>query len=343
MGAHDTTQGRSHKLCLSIIDSAIIAAEKIDGGEDGYVQSAADPRDVIDERQIGPETVSLVRGADRCELLPQLGGSIGAWTVDGQQMLRTANAVSIAARDPFGMGSFPLVPYSNRIGNATFEWDGKIHTLARNFLPETNAIHGVGFERSWQVQGGTSDSILLKLLHQPDAGWPWPFEARQRITIAERELTLDLTAINLASRPVPLAFGHHPYFPQRGATLMFRARGVWMVGDDGLPSERVKTAGAFDFSRPTPVEGCAIDHCFTGWTGPACISWLEKPYALEIAASWTLPCAVVYIKQGAEGFCFEPVPHINNALNLHDREPAMPVVAPGETFRASIHFRAIRR
>jgi aldose 1-epimerase len=317
--------------------------EKIDGGENGYVQSAADPLDVIDERQIGSEAVSLVRGADRCELLPQLGGSIGAWTVDGQPMLRTASAASIAARDPFGTGSFPLVPYSNRIGHAAFEWDGKIHTLARNFSPETNAIHGVGFERPWQVQGGTSDSVLLKLLHQPDAGWPWPFEARQRITIAERELTLDLTAINLASRPVPLAFGHHPYFPQRGASLTFRARGVWMVGDDGLPSERVKTGGAFDFSRPTPVEGCAIDHCFTGWTGPACISWLEKPYALEIAASWTLPCAVVYIKQGAEGFCFEPVPHINNALNLHDREPAMPVAAPGETFRASIHFRAIKR
>jgi aldose 1-epimerase len=210
--AHDTTQGRTDKLCLSIIDSAIIAADKIDGGENGYVQSAADPLDVIDERQIGSEAVTLVHGADRCELLPQLGGSIGAWTVDGQQMLRTASAASIAARDPFGMGSFPLVPYSNRIGNATFEWDGKIHTLARNFLPEPNAIHGVRFERSWQVQGGTSDSVLLKLLHQPDAGWPWPFEARQRITIAERELTLDLTAINLASRPVPLASATIPTF-----------------------------------------------------------------------------------------------------------------------------------
>ena len=77
---------------------------------------------------------------------------------------------------------------------------------------------------------------------------------------------------------------------------------------------------------------------------PRVFPWLDLPFALEITGSWTLPCAVVYIKQGAEGFCFEPVPcTINNALNLHDREPAVPVVAPGETFRASIHFRAIRR
>jgi aldose 1-epimerase len=298
---------------------------------------------VIDEREVGVEAFSLVCGTDRCEILPLLGGSIAAWTVDGQPMLRTASPAGIAARNPFEMASFPLVPYSNRIGNGTFDWNGKIFTLARNFPPEPHAIHGVGFERTWQVHGGSGDSVLLKLIHQPDAGWPWPFEARQRITLAERELTLDMTAINLASRPVPLAFGHHPYFPQRGASLSFRARGLWLVGDDGLPSERVKTGGRFDFSQPKSVEGCAIDHCFTGWTGPACISWLDKPFALEITGSWTLPCAVVYIKQGAEGFCFEPVPHINNALNLHDREPAIPVIAPGETFRASIRFRAIRR
>jgi aldose 1-epimerase len=298
---------------------------------------------VIEERQSGSETFALVRGSDRCELLPHLGGSIGAWTVDGQPMLRTAGAAGIAARDPFTMASFPLVPYSNRIGNAAFEWNGKTVTLARNFAPEPHAIHGVGFERSWQVQGATGDSVLLKMVHQPDAGWPWPFEARQRVTIAEHQLTLDLMAINLASRPVPLAFGHHPYFSQRGASLAFRARGVWLVGDDGLPSERVKTGGRFDFSQAKSVEDCTVDHCFTGWTGPACISWQDAPFALEIMGSWTLPCAVVYIKKGAEGFCFEPVPHINNALNLHDREPAMPVIAPGESFRASIHFRAVKR
>jgi aldose 1-epimerase len=298
---------------------------------------------VIDEREIGVEAFSLNCGNDRCDVLPGLGGSIGAWTVDGQPMLRTATAAGIAAHNPFEMASFPLVPYSNRIGNAAFEWNGKVVSLARNFPPEPHAIHGIGFELAWQVHGGSGDSVLLRLTHQPDGGWPWPFEARQRITLAERELMLDLTATNLASRPVPLAFGHHPYFLQRGASLAFRARGVWLVGEDGLPSERARTGGGFDFSQGRSVEGCAIDHCFTGWTGPACISWQDQPFALEITGSPTLPCAVVYIKPGAAGFCFEPVPHINNALHLHDREPAIPVIAPGQSFRASIRFRAVKR
>jgi aldose 1-epimerase len=241
------------------------------------------------------------------------------------------------------MASFPLVPYSNRIGNGTFEWNGNIITLARNFPPEPHAIHGVGFERPWLCAARTADSTLLTLTHQPDASWPWAFKARQRITIAERALTLDLSAINLAPHPVPLAFGHHPYFPQCGAYLTFRARGVWLVGDDSLPSERVAPSGKFDYSQATPVEGGDIDHCFTGWSGSAYIAWPEKPLALEISGSLTLPCAVIYIRHAAEGFCFEPVPHINNALNLREHEPAMPVVAPGETFRAGVRFRAVMR
>jgi galactose mutarotase-like enzyme len=42
-------------------------------------------------------------------------------------MLRTASAEAIAAHDPLGMASFPLVPYSNRIADARFGWAGQTH------------------------------------------------------------------------------------------------------------------------------------------------------------------------------------------------------------------------
>ncbi len=258
-------------------------------------------------------------------------------------MLRAASAASIAAGDPFGMASFPLVPYSNRIGNGTFEWDGSIFRLTRNFPPEPHAIHGVGFERPWRCAERSADSALLTLVHQPDGSWPWAFEARQRITLAERVLTLDLSAINLAPRPVPLAFGHHPYLLRAGAYLTFDAQGVWLMGDDALPRECVDVDGKFDFSQATPVENRDVDNCFAGWSGAACVAWPDKPLALEITASATLPGAVVYIRNGAEGFCFEPVPHINNSLNLRGQEPSMPIIAPGAAFNASVRLRAVVR
>jgi aldose 1-epimerase len=289
------------------------------------------------------ETLTLIHGAARCDILPQVGGSIGTWSVNGQEMLRTASEAGIAARNPYATAGFPLVPYSNRIGQGSFEWRGKLVALARNFPPEPHAIHGVGFERPWQVRTRSSNSALLCLAHRPDAAWPWAFEARQRITLSDDMLILEFEAVNLESQAVPLAFGHHPYFPRSGARLTFHAQGVWMVGDDGLPRELAQPAGKYDFSKGTAVENADIDHCFTGWNGVAIVAWPHKTQALAISGSRELSSAVVYIRRGLDAFCFEPVAHINNALNRADRESSMPVIAPGESFESSIRFRAIRR
>jgi aldose 1-epimerase len=297
---------------------------------------------MLHEKSI-PDILTLSHGTGRCDVIPALGGSIAAWSVGGQRMMRSASDFSIATKDPFGMASFPLVPYSNRIGNGSFEWDGKRYALARNFPPEPHAIHGVGFDRPWQLRARAADSVTLVLNHRPGASWPFAFEAQQRITLGQATLTIEMSAVNLADRAVPLAFGHHPYFPRGGAFLKFRAQGVWLVGDDGLPSLRVVPFDKFDYSSAMSVARGEIDHCFVGWDRVAEIAWPDWPLALEITASEALPCAVVCIRSDIGGFCFEPVPHIVDALNRRDREYAMPVIAPGKSFTASIHFRAVKR
>jgi aldose 1-epimerase len=289
------------------------------------------------------DILTLSHGMDRCDLIPELGGSIAAWTVNGQGMMRSASALSIAAKDPFGMASFPLVPYSNRIGCGSFEWDGKWFALARNFSPEPHAIHGVGFQRPWQVRKRTAESATMVLNHGPGASWPFAFEAEQRISLSEAGLLIEMRAVNLADRAVPLGFGHHPYFPRGGAFLNFRAQGVWLVGDDGLPSLRVVPFGKFDYSNAMEVARGDIDHCFVGWERKAEIFWPDRPLALEITASDGLPCAVVCIRSDEDGFCFEPVPHSNDAVNRRETDYGMPVIAPGESFTASIRFRALKR
>ena len=101
--------------------------------------------------------------------------------------------------------------------------------------------------------------------------------------------------------------------------------------------------GRFDFSKGASVDDADIDHCFTGWNGLAIVTWPDKAQALGITASRELSNAVVYLRRELDAFCFEPVAHINNALNRSDRETAMPVIASGGSFEASIRFRAIRR
>ena len=72
-----------------------------------------------------PELVSIVCGDNISTICPALGGSIIGWSVGEQEMLRRADADAIASGDPLAMASFPLVPFSNRIGNAQFIWKGR--------------------------------------------------------------------------------------------------------------------------------------------------------------------------------------------------------------------------
>ena len=289
------------------------------------------------------DALILNSGTAQCTLYPGIGGSLGGWTVDGQDILHAVSDEDVASRDPLRMSSFPLVPYSNRIGDARFDWAGDRVQLAPNFPPEPHAIHGVGWKRRWGVVRSHDDMVQLRYEHKPDTHWPWAFTAEQTITLSGTSLTLNLRARNDHGTPVPLAFGHHPYFDAAGARLHFDAARVWMSGADALPTEAIAPAGDFDFRVGAEVEGRAVDHCYAGWTGATRIDWARRAYTLEITATPSLPAAVIYIPNGGDNFCFEPVPHINNALNLAGKVPTIPIIEPGEWFTAAIIMQALRR
>ncbi|WP_231733791.1 aldose 1-epimerase [Sphingomonas sp. CCH9-H8] len=246
-----------------------------------------------------------------------------SWTIDGRPMLRTASAEAIAAGDPLGMASFPLVPFSNRIADARFDWAGETHAIAPNFAPEPHAIHGIGWTSDWTVQEARDDRAVLVLDHHGDARWPFAFAAEQQVELTADTLTVTLTARNLEAFDAPLACGHHPYFPAAGARLHFAAERRWPPDARMLPSEPVEIADRkVDFA----VAERALDCAFSGWDGVASISWPDAALRIESEVDH----AVVYTPAGAPHFCFEPVAHLPNALSV--------VVAPGATHRATLRL-----
>jgi aldose 1-epimerase len=282
--------------------------------------------------------VTLRVGNAVCEILPGLGGSIARWAICEQEIFRRATPESIERRDPLGMATFPLVPYSNRIGGGRFNWAGQSHHIGLNFPPEPHALHGTGWTGIWACERLSETSVLLRFAQEANCHWPWAFEAEQRILLEADCLSLQLSARNLSGSDAPLAFGHHPYFDSEGATLVFSAAELWTTGADGLPENPTPPAGQFDFATAQPVQGRALDNGYAGWDGKAYVSWADRPLALDIEADMT--AAVVYVPEGGKAFCFEPVPHIINALNLPNHGPQMPVVRSGATFQAEVKFTA---
>jgi aldose 1-epimerase len=287
------------------------------------------------------QRINLIAGESRCMLAPELGGSILSWAVAGQPMLRSATEQEITSGKRLGLASFPLVPWSNRIAGGRFVWGACEVAITPNFAPEPHAIHGIGWNEAWAVEALSQNSVTLTLQHPGDARWPWAFLARQSLSVEADRLTVAMSALNLSAESAPLGFGHHPYFDREGASLRFTAKRVWMNDEDMLPMQSEVPSGAFDFSADGSLEGRVVDHCFSGWDGAACIAWDSRPFGLSVTSD--LPAAVVYVPQGGDRFCFEPVPHSNNAINRADANPPMPVIAPGGSFEASLCFKAVPR
>jgi aldose 1-epimerase len=281
-----------------------------------------------------PALVTLSDHRSQCVLCPEMGGGVLGWMVDGQPMLRTLDDDAVATGNPLMLASFPLVPYSNRIGHARFDWGEHTIQLPLNFLPEPHAIHGLGWIRPWQVETLEAHRCTLTMEHEGDEHWPFAFSASQSFELYDGTLEITSTAINRCDQPAPLGFGHHHYFDQQGASLRFNAEAVLMNAQNALPQDAVVPDGQFDFGEGGAVFGRDIDHCYANWDGHAEIRWESRPLALSIRAN--LGAAVVYIPAGGDAFCFEPVPHVNNALNRPDLSPAMPVIQPGAAFMSKI-------
>ena len=270
-------------------------------------------------------TFELHAGALRLALRPDLGGSIaGLWHRD-TPILRSADPALLAG--PRQAGSFPLVPYSNRLGYRHFRWKGREYTTQPNFDDEPHSLHGVGWRRPWEVVSTSAVEVVLRYRHVADADWPFDFEASQYFNLTPHALHVQMVFTNTAPLAQPVGLGWHPYFPKRERSrLHIELAQRWDSDATRLPTRRIAQPGI-----DSAVAHLSFDHCFEGWSGPARIR--DEKFSLQLSAS--LPYLVVYTPQDKDYFCVEPVSHVSNAIHMADPTGlGLRTVQPGETLDA---------
>src|SRR5205823_1299050 len=114
-------------------------------------------------------------------------------------ILRPTPDEALASSNVRLASSYPLVPYSNRIRDASLAFGGAHFQLMRNFGDSPHSIHGVGWQRPWTVATATPTRAMLALVHDAKgdeaSAWPWPFRAVQTFDLAsDRDTRCVLTA-----------------------------------------------------------------------------------------------------------------------------------------------------
>jgi aldose 1-epimerase len=295
------------------------------------------------------QTISLAAGPLTVTLAPDAGGSIAAFTVARNgaalDVMRPASPEALAARDPLGMASFPMIPYCGRIARAQFDFGGASHALERNFGDSPHAIHGNAWQRPWTVAAHGADRAELVLDHdarERQREWPYSYRARQVFALTPEALRVDVEVVNRDGRPMPLSFGLHPYFPMTpNAALTTRLAGMWENDEAMLPSGVVPVPRDLDFDAGRRLADVLVDACFSEWGGEATLRWPEAALELRIAAAAPFTQFVVYTPPHREYFCAEPQSAAPDAINVTARgvkDAGLIVLPPGKTARAYAVF-----
>ena len=279
-----------------------------------------------------PEVVRLTSTPLVLELAPWLGGSIARLDyVRESVMTPVLRGAEGSPESVLDTGSFPLVPYSNRIRGGRFFFRGADVRIAANMPPDPSPLHGQGWLGPWETLAADGSSAELRFRHEPGE-WPWRYEARQRFDLSETALDIALSCRNMSDEPMPCGLGQHPYFHCTPETrLDTQVEGAWTIDENVLPVERVPATGRYDL-RNRLVCGQDLDHGFDGWGGRATIRTPGVPFTIEMSSP-EAKCFQLYSPTSGGIFVAEPVTHTNAALNAPEEEwprLGLRVLEPGE-------------
>jgi aldose 1-epimerase len=303
------------------------------------------------------ETIELSAGSARAVIAPAIGGSIAAFESDGQAILRPTPEKALAEGAVRSFACFPLIPFSNRIADATLHWAGREYGLARTIDAEPHAIHGNGWQRAWSVTRRDASRLAIELEHDASGTrareWPFPYRARQRFDLIADALAvrleLELDIENTGADAFPFGLGWHPYFERDARTeLGFAAGGVWHTDPSRLPTRFDAIPPRWNFDPPRPIGATIIDNCFAGWRPPVTVRWPARKLTAEIAADPTCDYLVVFVPSGKTGgktfFALEPVTHMTDAFNRASevRDTGTRVLAPGACFSCTMSISVSR-
>lgn len=279
--------------------------------------------------------LELSAGDYALTIAPELGGSLRSFTRRGEPLMRTATGPTV-----LDAACFPLVPFSNRIAHGHFEWEGRHVRLSPNFpgSDHPHPLHGFGWTSDWTIIDCDGCSAVLEHRY-PGGEWPWPYTARQLVKLAEDGLVLELSVTNLGDSRMPAGLGFHPYFPRNEQTTV-RAlhKGEWQNDSNCLPLVRSESSKAVDWWRGKPAASRLVDTVYCDRSGPITIAWPDRDLRLDIEGSPSLTHTAIYVPNGADWFCVEPVTHPTNALNLGLKKSGMHVLQPLEMFAVQAAF-----
>ena len=241
-----------------------------------------------------------------------------------------------------------LIPWPNRIADATYHFAGSAFRLPVTEPRTGCAIHGLTHSMPWQLVDHAAASVTLGLDLAPQEGYPFHLELRATYSLAENGLSVRVSATNRGDAACPFGAGAHPYVRLAGSALVdsallhVPADATLEADARGIPTgaERSVDGTDFDFRSPRPIGSLVLDTAFTrlragddgntrmALTSPdgrhGVVVWLDRSHGhVMIYSGDTLPD----VTRRRRGLAIEPMTCAPDAFNSG---AGLIVLQPGE-------------
>ena len=259
--------------------------------------------------------IILKDGALTATVYPDYGGMLGKLNLSGIEILHL-NEARLPQGAVLAGGNPVLFPFPSKTADDRYELNGKTYRMP---------FHGLVRDSAFGVEEVTPSSVTL--LRTGCREWMkdlYPFDFELRLTYALEGGALRLTARvnNGSDRPMPHAFGWHPYFVTTDkASAYLKANMGYCERWDDAGKTAVPTG--VDLTPP-------VDYVFSGRTGDT--AELVSPadgYGVRIRSSDAFR-ALIACTLFPGTTCVEPWIGLPNAINTREN---LQWIAPGEEAR----------
>jgi aldose 1-epimerase len=303
--------------------------------------------------------VQIEAQAERAVIVPEAGFQCLSYRVGALDIVASPKDPAADWKaHPFRSGIPILFPWPGRIADGRFTYRGRQIELPINDPPHNCAIHGLIYNRVFEVIRRGPYFVAARLDSRTDADlsakWPFPFALELDYEVGNG-LRLRAVIENVGAGPMPFGIGAHPYFhapldPQ-GARAAMQIEGVvdrhWQLDDRLLPTGELEPlSGRTDLRHPVTLGDNTYDDAFTldANRGEVAARLIDPKLkmALELRASPAFKHLVAYAPPTPSVVALEPYTCGPNAFNLASNgidASGMLELQPGARFEASFEIR----
>lgn len=304
------------------------------------------------------EFITIEAQAEQAVIVPEWGFQCRSYRVGSLDVVAgPKDPESDWKAHPFRSGIPILFPWPGRIADGRFSYCGREVVLPINDPSHNCAIHGLTYNRPFEVTRRGPYFVAARLDSRTDADfnklWPFPFVLDLDYEIGNG-LRLHAAVENVGPSAMPFGLGAHPYFhaplDPKGTRGAIEVEGNidrhWQLDARLLPTGTLEEpTGRFNLRHPVKLGGDTLDDAYTLKTnrGERAARMIDRQLnmALELRAAPIFRHLVVFAPPAPDVVALEPYTCGPNAFNVGAKgmDGGMLELAPGARFEASFEIR----